>query len=416
MIFVLTGGMGAGKTLNALKQVRDLQLQTGRPVCYTDRIELLGPALEFGWKKIDFKDWEQEPDGTIFLIDEAHKDLPTRSGIGAPPKYVQNLAEHRHKGYDFFLVTQHPKNLDSFVRRLVGNPGWHKHLKRRSGAPLVTVLKWDSVYENCEKPNSGDSAEVTHVPYPKEVFGWYKSATIHTAKFKIPKAFWMFAGGLVAVAVLLGIAYTKMRSSSGAETAASAPGAASSGGFLGSLTNTSAKPAQDVAKERHGPMSAAEYFEASQPRIASLPHTAPRYDELTKPRQVPYPAACVQMGDRCQCFSPQATPLNIDLSICRQIVKQGVFLDFLPTEAERRRDEVALQRQQRQNEMGPMAGGQLGQYRGSVGQQNGAANAPVTGLPMPNAHVPDYEERKAAENALATKRRPPGSAGEAVEV
>ena len=57
------------------------------------------------------------------------------------------------------------------------------------------------------------------------------------------------------------------------------------------------------------------------------------------------------------------------------------------------------------------AGGQLGQYRGSVGQQNGAANAPVTGLPMPNAHVPDYEERKAAENALVVSRLKPNYPG-----
>lgn len=412
MIFVLTGGMGAGKTLNALKQVRDLQLQTGRPVCYTDRIELLGPALEFGWKKIDFKDWEQEPDGTIFLIDEAHKDLPTRSGIGAPPKHVQNLAEHRHKGYDFFLVTQHPKNLDSFVRRLVGNPGWHKHLKRRSGAPLVTVLKWDSVYENCEKPNSGDSAEVTHVPYPKEVFGWYKSASIHTAKFKIPKAFWMFAGGLVAVAVLLGFAYMKMRSSSVPEVPAAATPQSSSGGFLDALTKTSAKPASEVSKERRGPLTALEYYETTIPRVAGIPHTAPRYDELTKPRQVPYPAACVEMGTRCQCFSPQATPLNMDATLCHQIVKQGVFLDFLPTETERRRDDVALQRQQRQNELGSALGLQGGQQRAFVGQQNGmATNAPIQSVPMPDAHVPDYAERKAAENALVVSRLKPNYPG-----
>ncbi len=401
MIFFLTGGMGAGKTLNALKQVRDLQLQTGRPVCYTARIELMGPALDFGWKQIEFKEWEKEPDGTIFLIDEAHKDLPVRGGIGAPPSYVQNLAEHRHHGYDFFLVTQHPKNVDSFVRRLVGNPGWHKHLKRRAGAPLVTVLKWDSVYENCEKNSSGDSAEISHVAYPKEVFGWYKSATIHTAKFKLPKSFWMFIGGLVVVAVLLFSAYRYMR---GDDKTKDAKKDKETPSLLDAVTGSVLpKPAHAPESEKRT-LTASEYVATHVPRIEGLPHTAPRYDELTKPRQVPYPAACLQMGRRCTCFSQQATPLDVSAEICQQIVAKGVYLDFLPTEAERRREQMDFERSQ------SMQGGAMAGVDRRSAPGIGTPVA-VRELPMPGAHEPDWAERKAAYNAQVTSRLKPGYPG-----
>ena len=34
MFYLVTGGVGTGKTLFTLKWVRELQLETGRPVCY----------------------------------------------------------------------------------------------------------------------------------------------------------------------------------------------------------------------------------------------------------------------------------------------------------------------------------------------------------------------------------------------
>lgn len=410
MIFLITGGMGAGKTVNALKAVRDLQLASGRPVCYTNRIELLGPALEFGWKEIDIKDWEQEPDGTIFLVDECHKDFPVRGGVSRPPAYIQNLAEHRHKGYDFFLVTQHPKNLDSFIRRLIGNPGWHKHYKRRAGAPLASCLKWDSVYERCEAPNSGDSAEVTNVAYPKEVYTWYKSASIHTAKFKIPKAFFMFAGGIVAVAVLLGLAYYKIRSSSDVPVH-SVKSDEKGGGILDGIMKATGKQGEQHSSgssgrgDRSEPMTVAEYVQSHHPRITGLPHTAPRYDELTKPKQVPYPAACMQMGERCDCFTQQATPMQVPAAVCKQIVKGGLFLDFLPSDAERRREEASYKRQnERQDSYMQHAGVRFPQTQ-SVAmdvQQAGQQQQP---------QLEGYEERKARENAQVTSRLRPNYPG-----
>ncbi len=188
MLHLITGTNGAGKTLHALKWVMERSKKENRPVCHNGRFKPKeGGPLE-SWKQIDFKDWQNEPDGTIFLVDECHNDLPNRAAGAVVPEHVKMLAEHRRRGFDFYLISQHPANVDSFVRRLIGSPGWHRHIKRIWGQDFVSVLEWDSVNLNCEKANSSSTnGTSSQSKFPKEVYEWYESATIHTNKKKIPK-------------------------------------------------------------------------------------------------------------------------------------------------------------------------------------------------------------------------------------
>lgn len=162
MLYLRTGSNGSCKTLFTLADVRALQVKSGRPVAWNGRFKLKPEKeTEFGWKRIDFKDWQAEPDGTIFLIDECHNDMPKRSAGSAVPEPIRMLAEHRARGFDFYLLTQHPMNIDEFVRRLVGAPGWHQHLKRIFGGSNGTrVLQWDAVNPQCEKDGSGRNAQI----------------------------------------------------------------------------------------------------------------------------------------------------------------------------------------------------------------------------------------------------------------
>ena len=56
-------------------------------------------------------------------------------------------------------------------------------------------------------------------------------------------------------------------------------------------------------KQSAQPMTAAEYVDSHKPRIAGFAHTAPRYDDVTKPLVAPYPAACMVMAGECRCYS-----------------------------------------------------------------------------------------------------------------
>lgn len=318
-IYLTTGANGAGKTLFTLKEVRDRSVKEGRPVAYNGRFDMVA---EFNWKKIDLKDWQAEPDGTIFLIDECHNDLPLRPTGSAVPEYVKMLAEHRRRGFDFYLITQHPSNIDSFVRRLIGSPSWHRHLSPAPGSKtMVSMFTWPSVEIQCEKPGPRQTAAFELKPHPKDVYSWYNSATLHTVKRKIPKAFYFLAFAFVAVPVAFYLAYKTVGMNHKAPVEASAPSA------------TAAAATPGGRGKENSVMTSAEYAQSFHPRIAGLPHTAPRYDALTAPTVAPYPAACIagvrpgQKASSCSCYSQQATRLDIDEGVCRQIAANGFFMD-----------------------------------------------------------------------------------------
>lgn len=313
MIYLRTGANGAGKTLLTLRDVREKSLAEARPVYYNGRFKMVA---DFGWEKIDAKDWESVQDGAIFLFDECHNDFPIRTGKEIP-RYVSQLAEHRVRGFDFFMITQHPMNIDAFVRRLIGSPGWHQHLKRASGAPLVSVIEWPAVNDAPQKNGSGASGSTRMVTYPKEVYSWYESTTLDTAKIKIP-----FQVKLLVASVFLipGLGYLGWQSLHKAqpikvtkpvETGAPTP----------------ARPASAPSQDKHV-LTPIEYAKSFEPRLQGVAYSASRYDELTKPVSVPYPAACVQSKSRCECYSQQATRLDVPAVLCVAIVKGGFFNDW----------------------------------------------------------------------------------------
>jgi len=324
MFYLRTGGNGSCKTLFTLFDVRKLQLETGRPVCHNGRFKISAEKeKEFGWKKIEFKDWWEQENGTIFLIDEAYHDLPVRPNGQQPPLHIARLAEHRARGFDFFMLCLHPSQIDSFVRKAIGAPGWHQHLKRVAGASNLTrVLQWDAVHDTPQKDGSGKTAQIATRMQPKEVYAWYDSAFIHTGKVRIPKQVYWLVGGVVAalalgfgaVSALKNNVFKKAPEKLAPGAAPVVPGTSPAGGNRGNEAHV---------------MTAAEYFQGYQARIPGIEHTAPVYDVLTAPKRVPLPAACLEsksMG--CKCWTQDATPYPTDLSICRQVVAGGMFLAF----------------------------------------------------------------------------------------
>lgn len=319
MLYLITGSNGAGKTLNTLKWVRERQIKEGRPVCYNGRFKMVEGGELSSWKKIDFKDWQNEPDGTIFLIDECHNDLPLRPPSGIPPDYIKMLAEHRRRGFDFYLVTQHPQNIDAFVRRLIGSPGWHRHLKRTFGGDLVSCIEWAAVNPTCEKAGSGKTGDVTMVAFPKEVFSWYESASLHTGKKKIPKQFWFFLSAVIAAPFLFNLALDKVKGNVVKNNTTSVPASGVAGVPVAPATAPTAAPAV---------LTTAQYLQARAPRLPDFPHTAPAYDRVTEPVEAPYPAACVSIRGTCKCYTQQGTLLHVAQNVCLQIVQNGFFVDW----------------------------------------------------------------------------------------
>lgn len=306
MIYLTTGGNGAGKTLFTLADVRAQQLKENRPVYYHG-FEALQPIKDFGWLPFEPEKWQDLPDGSICVFDECHNEFPAKIS-GELPDYVNAVAQFRRKrGFDFWLITPHPSMLHLSIRRLISAPSWHRHMKRPFNGTMVSQLKFDSPSMTCEKPNAGANAVVTMRAYPKEVYDWYKSSSLHTVKRTIPAKVWLLLACLVLIPVLFYMGFQSLGSKPAKVPEAQA----------GTQDYTSGPSAPKLG-----------YVESLQPRIPGFPQSAPRYDDVTKPVTAPYPAACVEMGKRCDCFTQQGTALPTEPDLCKQIVKRGFFLDW----------------------------------------------------------------------------------------
>jgi len=334
MIYLTTGSNGAGKTLFTLRWVRDLQLEwqkkgVDRPVFYDGFDINPKTGEEFNWQSCDPKKWQELPDNSIVIVDEAQRIFPTRK-IGAEvPDFENAIAiEHRKRGFDFFIITQHPSNLSSFLRKLIGS-GWHKHLKRIFGLNAVNCLTFNYAETSCEKPSAKTNAiQEKKLRFPKEVYTWYKSAELHTAKREIPKVvYWLIlALGITAFA---GYRFITMM-----------------GGDKISQLEQTAQQASNAFYEsgsssshREKKLTFEEYTDSFKPRINGFPHTASRYDEVTKPVTAPYPAGCIQtQSTGCTCFSQQGTRIAMDNGTCENIIKEGYFIDWEKNPSKEERD------------------------------------------------------------------------------
>ncbi len=194
MITLITGVNGAGKTLNLIAELRTL---TDRTIYYNH----IDGVQVSAWQAIDdeqVRHWQSLPDGAVVAVDEAHRLFPQRTRAPVP-EFIARLDEHRHRGFDFFLVTQHPRKIDVEVRRLCGR---HLHFERKFGAQVVRCFTWQRACDDVNDRREKREAVATTSRLDKSLFGLYHSAEIHTHRFRLPPKV-LF--GALAVVGLLGL-------------------------------------------------------------------------------------------------------------------------------------------------------------------------------------------------------------------
>ena len=182
MLTLITGQPGNGKTLYALGAVEEFRAadksKPARSVWYSGI-----PELTLDWQPLeDGARWFEVPSGSVIVIDECQRLFPPRRQGAAVPASVSEFETHRHKGFDVFLITQHPQLLDVAVRKLVGR---HVHVVRKYGMNHATLYQW----ERCVDPTARESlreALTSKFSYPRERFGWYRSAEQHTVTKDFP--------------------------------------------------------------------------------------------------------------------------------------------------------------------------------------------------------------------------------------
>lgn len=265
------------------------------------------------------------PHGALIFVDEAWKWFGHLHDASrqATPRHVLDLAEHRHMGVDFVWTSQGPNQIYPFARALVQA---HTHAVRRFGTQFIDLFKWEELNEDVKSVSKRENAQRTTRTIPKESFGRYTSAQEHTIKASVPWKVWALPFILLAAILCGWLAYAKLKSfsSAGQGTEAGADG-------LPAAPPSASGVASNRA-ERGEPETAAEYAARHMPRFATMPHTAPVFDDrsvtadpllICTSTDGGYTAQDEYRGPECQCMSEQGTRYQISDAQCREVARWG---------------------------------------------------------------------------------------------
>ena len=160
-----------------------------------EETKYLAKKAEFD-KYLKADEWHiWSPNGAFIFYDEVQNVYRPRSSSGKVPPSVAAFETHRHKGLDFYLVTQSPLLFDGNIRRLVGK---HIHLRP------TWAGRYQYEYPECnDNPKNTSSGIKSGYKLNKKVFSLYKSASLHTKQTKkIPFAVYLILGILVLFAFI----------------------------------------------------------------------------------------------------------------------------------------------------------------------------------------------------------------------
>jgi|GEM_PF-1212613 len=183
MLFLITGTVGTGKTAYAVTKILEYRKKEPTRQIYTNIDGINIPDVIF----IQHNDYEQYDDGSIFFFDEAQQFFNFKASHEAKDdKITQSLQVSRHRGFDIYFITQHPSFLSKWVTCLINE---HFHLVNSMGLRASTLYRFTGVKGSLVNLDvlKDTALDVKRVSFDDTVFIKYKSATIHTKKFIMPK-------------------------------------------------------------------------------------------------------------------------------------------------------------------------------------------------------------------------------------
>jgi len=320
MIYLFTGQPGSQKTANMIHFVLNDDQFKGRPVFYYN---IRGCSIP-EWDELtedEVREWYKLPEGSVILIDEAQTIFRPQKWDSGKNRLVTELETHRHHGFDIVMTTQHPMLINADVRRQVQQ---HRHYRKPYGLKS-SCLVWERAVTDPDNAGLQKEAERRSGKVPVDVFGLYTSTVLDTHKKRIPKKLIMFF--LLVLSVLSGIAYYALDLSRRMDEASSVNTDDVSVPSVSQVLVSSLPENEDKFQSLY-PLDPLEYAKMWQPRIPSMPQTAPVYDELVKPTVAPK-TRCYghhKSGEYvCKCVTQQMTPVDMEYEQCVYIVNNGLW-------------------------------------------------------------------------------------------
>ena len=328
MIYLFTGNMGTGKTSRVVSMILNnedglfkMKLEDGtevdRPLyfCHIDGLDK---------RKFNAHELTEEeimsaplrdiiPQGAVLIVDEAHYTYPVRASGRPVPPYIQELTELRHHGHTVILMTQHPSQLDVFVRNLVSK---HTHLVRK--AVGMKQYSWYNCVTNLDNPAGVAGVESSSWKPPKEAFKYYKSSSQHQKfKKKIPLAVWALIGIFAFMAWKGYNVYQIYQRGTGQQEQVEPQEAVASQPQM-ELPTESTEPTAKIDNS----LKPTDFI----PTLAEKPESKPLYDSVRQVKTFERLAACIDGGKSgCTCYSDQGTALKeVTKAMCKDYVKNGM--------------------------------------------------------------------------------------------
>jgi zona occludens toxin len=309
MITFISGAPGTGKTACLIDLLLDHVKDRALFACNVeglllDHVELKDP---YNWMT-------EVPDGALVVIDEVQRFWRTGGSGATLPASIAALETHRHRGLDFYILSQGPNLIHANVRALVGR---HIHLRN------VGILgrHWYEWPECCDTVRtSWKTAPIKHsYKLPKRAFQYYKSASMHIKPvFGFPRAL-VIAIAAIAGCLFLGWNFYKSvfapKASASAKPSTSAP--------LSPSTQSSFTANFQQAQSLDERVS-------FMPVIRGRPWTAPAYDHLRLVVAMPNITSAICINDDCKCFNGYSR-LDISPEDCKVWSIERPFNPYVPS-------------------------------------------------------------------------------------
>ena len=344
MIILMTGNMGTGKTSKVIQMIIDNEDKLAEmPVYDTDGKTILDwikrpiytahidgiDEVKLGVCSVTHEHMRSDtlenlfPVGSLIIVDECHYVYPVRPSSRPAPDYIAKLTELRHQGHTLIIMTQHPANIDSYVRNLVSR---HIHLARKQAT--TRLYEWNECMTSFSPMVLKDATSRLYRP-PKKAFEYYKSSSVHVKhKRRISPMVYVLLGCIISIAFII----YRFSGKNEPEQPIN----------VTQQTELDAQMASDVLPNATQPSVAISSSGANNdtpqagqslkptdfvPTIAEKPESKPLYDGIRQPKTFEQVKGVMISKGKCTAYSQQGTVVNVSDVFCKKWAKDGLPFD-----------------------------------------------------------------------------------------
>ena len=269
--------------------------------------------LKIDYVRANVYDWRTCPDGSIIVIDEVQLVEPYKETKQKDNPIVQDLTIHRHRGFDFYFITQSAALLHVQIKDLIAV---HYHLTLPFGW-VTKVYQYGSFRANPNAVSVKISAERSFSFNPPDsIFKLYKSTTINTAQKRIPYKM-IFGFGSIVLFGIFGFIWA-FNSANNSSLAKVVKGQDTKS-IIASSTAKTQTPSSATAATVASVSSATAAIAAQNDAQIKILQQQQQIEQLqAQIKAQKTPSNVIAFGSNCTAYNSDGLPLDMSLIECKQ--------------------------------------------------------------------------------------------------